>query len=1035
MNLPSWGGMGAHARVPAASFASLHDTVRHAGADALSRLQALLSLGQATRLLQMETALPSTTLVVERLHLTEAVHAESPLWAEVDCLSTSAHLPLKALNGEQVSVRLMQADGQWRTWHGYVVRAAQLGADGGLARYRLSLAAWTHWLTLRRDTRIFQDQTAADIVSDVMAAYPQAHFRLDVRQPGPVRPITTQYRETDWAFVQRLMAEEGWSWRLTHQGAPTSPLPGELAGARAARHTLVVFDAYADAPDLGPLRFSRPDMRGAGGMWGISLLDSGFAQDTITAWREGQQLTPNVVTLASWDERQVAGVSAQARQTAGPGHVPELEDYRGHGERCHADGRIDDPQIGQAAVAEARAAARLAARTLPHRFATGDSAVRTLHEGAVFALTEHSLYGLAAMASGQNRFQVLSVTHEAANNLGSEAATILRHNALEQGSYRNHFTAVPVGTRLLPPIPDRPTAPGPQTATVVAQPGEPLTTDRDGRIRIQFAWQRGEAPLPGALTAPESPTGRTTGHAPGDARSGTWVRVAQSLAGPNWGTVFTPRAGTEVLVSFMDGDIDRPVVVGQLHNGQHDLPWPAGVDAGANHGGVLSGWHSTHLDGQGANQWLLDDSAGQLRMRLVTHGADLGWSELSLGHLVQQSGAGGAGHAHRGAWLGSGFYGVTDGWAVLRAGQGLLLTTSPRPARGSSVHSTQMDAAETVSQLRAARQLGDALSHNARQQGAQGLGSHDANQAVQQHADAMDPAAQGHYSGTVGGQPARKADGRTLTDPVECFAKPLLHLDTPVSASIVAAADVSLFSGQDTSLSTHGDLHCTSGHTFSAVSGQTTSLYTHSGGIQAITAKGALSVRAHTDAQQIWADQDLTVQSTTDEIRIQASRSITLTAGQSQIELKGGDITFTCPGTWTVKGAMHEWGAGGGGGASLMALPSGVSASWQGRAHAAPSLASPLFSEALGFSDYPAEWLPFSGAKSVEVLDGDQTVGHLLASPTDEFTASLITADALHVRYVVCLAAQWSMEQDIQIAESENDSWRASSTQEVSSDD
>ena len=92
--------------------------------------------------------------------------------------------------------------------------------------------------------------------------------------------------------------------------------------------------------------------------------------------------------------------------------------------------------------------------------------------------------------------------------------------------------------------------------------------------------------------------------------------------------------------------------------------------------------------------------------------------------------------------------------------------------------------------------------------------------------------------------------------------------------------------------------------------------------LAAITAKGALSVRAHTDAQQIWADQDLTVQSTTDEIRIQASRSITLTAGQSQIELKGGDITFTCPGTWTVKGAMHEWGAGGGGGgASLMALP------------------------------------------------------------------------------------------------------------------
>ncbi|MDE2592635.1 MAG: DUF2345 domain-containing protein, partial [Burkholderiales bacterium] len=92
--------------------------------------------------------------------------------------------------------------------------------------------------------------------------------------------------------------------------------------------------------------------------------------------------------------------------------------------------------------------------------------------------------------------------------------------------------------------------------------------------------------------------------------------------------------------------------------------------------------------------------------------------------------------------------------------------------------------------------------------------------------------------------------------------------------------------------------------------------------IKAITANGGLSLRAHTDAQQIWADQGITVQSTTDEIRIQAKDSITLSAGQSAIVIKGGDITFTCPGNWTVKGATHEWGAGGGGGASLMVMPS-----------------------------------------------------------------------------------------------------------------
>ena len=435
MSFPSLGEVGARAGASLQSLASAASAKgTELGAELTSRLHAALTLGQATRLLQIETALPSATLLVERCRITEAVHAAEPLWAQVDCVSTHALLELKALNGEQVTLRIMLADGNWRSWHGYVVQAAQLGADGGLARYRLTLAAWTHWLTLRRDTRIFQDQTAADIVSTVLSAYPQAHFKLDVAAPGPVRAITTQYRETDWDFVQRLMAEEGWSWRLSHSGAPK----GAMAGARAARHALVVFDTQAETSDVGELRFSRPGKRGAGGLW-----DTGLAQDTVTAWQVGQQLTPNAVTLAAWDERQLAGVPADARSAADHGEVPTLEDYRGHGERRHADGRVDTAQPGSRTVAEARAEARLAAHTLGHHFAEGRSAVRVLHEGAYFAQTEHSLYGLGAQASAANRFVVLSVTHEAANNLGTQAAQILRATDIEQGSQRNHFQAVP----------------------------------------------------------------------------------------------------------------------------------------------------------------------------------------------------------------------------------------------------------------------------------------------------------------------------------------------------------------------------------------------------------------------------------------------------------------------------------------------------------------------------------------------------------------------------------------------------------------
>jgi type VI secretion system secreted protein VgrG len=855
------------------------------GAELVSRVKASLEIGQSTRLIQIETPLSSGTLVVERFTLTEGVHADEPMWAELDCISTNAHLELKALIGEQATLKLMQADGTWRHWHGHVVRAGQMGSDGGLGSYRLQLAAFTHWLKHRRDTRIFQDASSADILSAVLAAYPQACFKIDVANAGPVHEITTQHRETDWAFVTRLMAREGWSWRIDHDGS-------------AAKHTLVIFDHNAMRPDLGALRFSRPDMRG-----------SGLAPDTITAWCVGQQVGPNAVMLAAWDERQLAGMSGTDNANIALGNVPTLEHYSGQGERRYADGQ---------------AQALMAAHQLRQILVSGQSAVRALSPGDTFQVTEHSLYGQGLAEHADNAFCALSITHEAANNLGHQAAQILQRTDVEQGSYRNQFKAAPATARLVPQPSNRPTAPGMQTAIVMAAKGEPLTSDRNHRIRIQFGWQRGTAPLPGALAAPQTLGGADTGHAPGNEQSGTWVRVAQGVAGPNWGAVFTPRAGTEVLVDFIDGDIDRPIVIGQLHNGQHDLPWPAGVDSGANHPGTISGWHSQHLDGQGANQWLIDDASSQLRMRLLNYSAHTGHSELTLGHIIAQSAQGGAGHAQRGQWLGEGFYGFTEGWAVVRAGEGLLLSTTPRSAQGASVHSTQMDAQEAVSQLRAGRQLGDALSTSARQQGAQGLASHDANQAMQQHADAMDPAAQGKYVGSVNGQHAKKAGtrgSRTLTDPVEKFAKPLLHLDTPASAVWVTPASISLFSGQDTSITTQGDAHLASAHTLSSVSGQTTSLYTHAGGIKAITANADLSLRAHTDAMQIWADKDITVQSTTDEIRIYAKDSIALNAGQSQILLKGADITFTCPGTFINKAAAHNWGGPGQYAPILMRLP------------------------------------------------------------------------------------------------------------------
>ena len=390
-----------------------------------------------------------------------------------------------------------------------------------------------------------------------------------------------------------------------------------------------------------------------------------------------------------------------------------------------------------------------------------------------------------------------------------------------------------------------------------------------------------------------------TGNAPGDDRSGTWVRVAVPHAGPNWGAVLVPRIGTEVVVEFIEGDIDRPLILGQLYNGQDLPPFSAGEDSGVNHPGVISGMHTQSLDGSGFNQWVIDDATGQLRMRLLTSYTA---AEVGLGHLIQQ----GQG-AQRGSWRGSGFEAGTQGWASIRAGQGLLLSTTTRAASYGSAQSTQMDAAEALAQLKAMRDLGQRLSEVAKAGTAHGLTSHDTGKSVEKFLQSIDPSKQGKHPGPVNGQEAKKANGRTLTDPVEAFAMPLVLMDTPSTSAFASEASITSFSGQDLSIGVQGDVQHTAVHTYAAVSGQTTSLYTNDGGIQVKAANGPVSLRAHADELHILADQDVTIVSVDDEIRIQASTTIELIAGQSSVVLDGGDITFTCPGNFTAKTSTHGW--------------------------------------------------------------------------------------------------------------------------------
>ncbi|WP_353328883.1 type VI secretion system Vgr family protein, partial [Chitiniphilus shinanonensis] len=234
----------------------------------------------------------------------------------------------------------------------------------------------------------------------------------------------------------------------------------------------------------------------------------------------------------------------------------------------------------------------------------------------------------------------------------------------------------------------KPTALGVQTATVVGPEGEEIHTDQYGRIKVQFHWQRPqEHPEFGANL---------------DDRSSCWLRVAYPSAGAAWGHQFIPRIGQEVLVDFIEGDIDRPLVKGVLYNGSH--PTPAFSGAGslpANK--ALSGIQSKEYQGSQYGELLFDDTQGEVRTKLSS---EHGKTQLNQGYLTHPRSDGKA------EPRGEGFELRTDRQGAIRAAQGLLLSTEAKPGASGQ----QLDREQAQAQLESAQQLAQTLGDTAQQQ-------------------------------------------------------------------------------------------------------------------------------------------------------------------------------------------------------------------------------------------------------------------------------------------------------------------------------
>ena len=408
--------------------------------------------------------------------------------------------------------------------HGLIHGVAQGEAGKRLTRYRITLIPRLAYLQHAANQRIFQHLTVPQIISRVLEDHgiQSDAFQFQLGSDYPERDYCTQYDESDLHFIQRLCEEEGIHYHFRH--SPDG-------------HLLVFGDDQTVFPRLDPVSFDQ---------------GNGMVADEPVIKRFGVRLETRTsrVTRRDYDPNKARlQLESQARAE----QLPDLEDY-------DYPGRFTDRSRGK----------HLAQRSLErHRSdyhqATAHSDQPTLRSGHFLELQGHprtswnDLWLITELHHEGKQPQVLeeSVTHPSGPLWFSPSPLAGEgwgegEKAFTQG-YRNHFTATPWATPYRPsPTHPKPKVLGTQTATVTGPEGEEIHCDPHGRIKVQFHWDReGQA----------------------DANTSCWLRVASNWAGNHWGSVTIPRIGMEVLVSFLEGDPDQPLVSGCLYNSAHPVPY------------------------------------------------------------------------------------------------------------------------------------------------------------------------------------------------------------------------------------------------------------------------------------------------------------------------------------------------------------------------------------------------------------------------------------------------------------------------------
>ncbi|WP_253272412.1 type VI secretion system Vgr family protein [Chromobacterium subtsugae] len=824
-------------------------------ASAFNQEQRLLTLELGSGQIASEQLLP--------LSLDGEEGVSKPYRYTLTCLSPDGNIELKTLLGQSARIGIKDADGDETIRCGVVSQARLAGSDGGFARYELIIEPPFALLRHRRTSRVFQDLSVPDIVKQILSEHQAANpafarvQTLDIQvKPTQPRSYTLQYRESDFDFIVRLLHEEGYAWRFLHLDDDGPQV--ELA----------IFDDAHSLPGskLERVRFHRSDAT--------------EEEDGLTGWEAARQIVPGGTALASYDYKPVYALQSGDQSRIDQGQAGQsLQSSLTHYDAPGLYYAGDEEQLGQYATL------RQQANDFQAKSFSGTGSVRGLLPGEWFRLDEHPAHDSDAPASRE--FVVTGQSFQARNNLPTDLA---QHIGAEQDA-APFTTSIQAQRRGIPLTPAyagtrhaKPTSQGTQTATVVGPAGEEVHTDEQGRVKVQFHWQRPEEhPTIGAGM---------------DDKSSCWLRVAMPSAGVGWGHQFIPRIGQEVLVNFIEGDIDRPLITGVLYNGSHPPPDFSGAGSlPANK--TLSGIKSKEHQGGGYNELLFDDTPGEVRAKLSS---EPGKTQLNQGFLTHPRSNGKA------QPRGEGFELRTDQHGAIRAAHGLLLSTEAQNGAGGK----QLAREHAQSQLQSAVALSQALAETATTQladtmetGPDGIGEDNAKAGKK---------AKGHMQHQLDALAAWEAgsntdkDGKTAKE--QAGQQPQLILSAPAGIANLTEQSQTLAAGTNLNLIAQRDANHTTGRRWIHNVGKHISLFVagvkDKVALKLIAAKGQVQIQAQSDAMEITADKDVTITSCKERITVAAKEEILMTCGGGYIRIAGGNIEVHCPGTVSIKGAQHN---------------------------------------------------------------------------------------------------------------------------------